>query len=280
MPSENGNYSGLLGAPVSAEPRHIAIIMDGNGRWAKRRNKSATYGHRAGVEVVRDVVGLCRDYGVKVLTLFAFSSENWQRPTKEVNALMTLFASYLRKEVNKLHNDGVRVRFIGGRDRFSKGLLKQMEHAEHLTRANSDTTLVIAVDYGGQWDIAQAARLVAEQVKAGVLEPDQIDAQLLDSYVSLADLPKPDLCIRTAGECRVSNFLLWQLAYSEFFFTDTLWPDFSEVDMQKALASYRNRDRSYGSRSENDIDADVDTDHASDSAVFGDGLRNVIAEAK
>jgi undecaprenyl diphosphate synthase len=280
VPSENGNSSDLLGASVSVEPRHIAIIMDGNGRWAKRRNKSASYGHRAGVEVVRDVVGLCRDHGVQVLTLFAFSSENWQRPTKEVNALMALFASYLRKEVSKLHKDGVRIRFIGGRDRFSKALLKQMEHAENLTEANSDTTLVIAVDYGGQWDIAQAARLIAEQVKAGALEPDQIDAQLLDNYVSLADLPNPDLCIRTAGEFRVSNFLLWQLAYSEFFFTDTLWPDFSEEDMQQALASYRNRDRRYGTRNDSDLEVDGDIGHGSENTVFVDGPENVIAEVK
>ncbi len=280
MPSANSNSSGVDSSLLSAEPKHLAIIMDGNGRWAKRRGKSTSYGHRAGVEAVREILGLCRDHGIQVLTLFAFSSENWQRPSKEVSALMTLFASYLKKEVNKLHKDGVRIRFIGGRDRFSKALLKQMEHSENLTRDNSDTTLVIAVDYGGQWDIANAARLVAEQVKAGTLEPEQIDADLLNNYIALADLPKPDLCIRTAGEFRLSNFLLWQLAYSEFFFTTTLWPDFSDVDMQQALLSYRNRDRRYGGRSEHDSDIDVDASNDLEHDHYASGPNDSLVEVK
>ncbi len=243
-------------------PQHIAIIMDGNSRWAKSRGKGTSDGHRAGVESVREVLKLCNQSGVKVLTLFAFSSENWLRPRAEVSALMSLFSSYLKKEVKALHKDGVRVRFIGGRDRFSDSLLKQMEFAESLTVNNVESTLVIAVDYGGQGDIANAARQLAEQVKQGDLEPEQINAELLGSHISLADLPAPDLLIRTAGEQRISNFLLWQAAYAEFFFSDTLWPDFSELDMQQALASYRCRDRRYGRRDE--ISAD-EKSHAVDS---------------
>lgn len=229
-------------------PRHIAIIMDGNGRWAKRRGLPTPAGHRTGVETVRRVLRMALDRGIEVVTLFAFSSENWQRPSTEVKALMTLFATYLKKEVRQLHEDNICVRFIGDRQRFSKGLLKQMEYAEQLTRNNSRATLVLAVDYGGQWDIANAARQLAERVQAGELEPAQIDAELLDSCISLADLPKPDLCIRTAGEQRISNFLLWQLAYAELFFSQTLWPDFDEADMQAALDSYNQRERRFGGR--------------------------------
>ena len=233
---------------ITLIPEHLAIIMDGNGRWAKGRGLSTTEGHKAGVEAVRGVLQLCKDYGVDILTIFAFSSENWQRPTAEVKALMTLFSSYLKREVKQLHKDGVRIRFIGNRDRFSKGLLKQMEQAEQLTKDNSPTTLVIAVDYGGQWDIANATRQLAEQVKAGELAPEDITPELLDQFIALADLPKPDLCIRTSGEQRISNFLLWQLAYAELFFTDTLWPDFSEEDMLAALKCFNRRERRYGGR--------------------------------
>ncbi|WP_101757137.1 polyprenyl diphosphate synthase [Oceanicoccus sp. KOV_DT_Chl] len=240
----------------AAVPAHLAIIMDGNSRWAKARGKQTPAGHKAGVEAVRSVLKLCKNYGIKVVTLFAFSSENWQRPGPEVKALMMLFSSYLKKEVKQLNKDGVRVRFIGDRQRFSAGLVKQMESAEQLTAKNTDTTLVIAVDYGGQWDIANAARQLAIKVKAGELEPEKINEELLDSHISLADLPKPDLCIRTAGEQRISNFLLWQLAYAELFFSPTLWPDFGDQDMVAALASYNQRDRRFGGR---DLDADTET---------------------
>lgn len=229
-------------------PRHIAIIMDGNGRWAKNQGVNTAAGHKAGVEAVRDVLRVCLEHKIEVVTLFAFSSENWQRPTIEVKALMTLFASYLKSEVDKLNEDGVRVRFIGDRQRFSKALLKQMDAAESLTESNTKTTLVIAVDYGGQWDIANAARELAIEVKNGNLDPEQINAELLDSKIALADLPKPDLCIRTSGEQRISNFLIWQLAYAEFYFTSTLWPDFDEAEMLKALEAFAQRDRRYGAR--------------------------------
>lgn len=233
-------------------PQHLAIIMDGNGRWAKRQGKSTPMGHKVGVETVRAVLRLVKDHGIKIVTLFAFSSENWQRPSLEVKALMALFSTYLKNEIKQLNSDGVRVRFIGDRQRFNDDLIKQMEYAEQLTADNTGTTLVIAVDYGGQWDIANAARQLAGQVKAGTLEPEQIDETLLDQYICLADLPKPDMCIRTAGEQRISNFLLWQLAYSELFFTDTLWPDFGEREMHAALASYNQRDRRYGGREEDE----------------------------
>lgn len=233
-------------------PRHVAIIMDGNGRWAQRRGKSASVGHRTGVETVRRVLEICSGHGIKVVTLFAFSSENWQRPSLEVKALMTLFSTYLKKEVGNLHKDGVCIRFIGDRQKFNAGLLKQMQAAEELTASNQSTTLVIAVDYGGQWDITQAARKLAERVAAGSMTVEQIDEQALDAEITLADLPKPDLCIRTAGEQRISNFLLWQLAYAELFFTETLWPDFGEQDMQQALDSFCARERRYGGRNEPD----------------------------
>jgi undecaprenyl diphosphate synthase len=250
-------------------PQHLAIIMDGNGRWAKRQGKSATFGHQAGVEAVRTVLQLANDFGIKIVTLFAFSSENWQRPSVEVNALMTLFSSYLKKEVKKMHADGIRVRFIGDRQRFSKGLLRQMEMAEQLTAGNTATVLVIAVDYGGQWDIANAARQLAEQVKVGTLEPADINEALLDSHISLADLPKPDLCIRTAGEQRISNFLLWQLAYSELYFSDSLWPDFGEQDMLAALACFNKRERRYGGR--NELDENPSDKNNLDDKVTGVG---------
>jgi undecaprenyl diphosphate synthase len=235
-------------------PEHLAIIMDGNSRWAKRCGKSTPAGHRAGVETVRKVLRLCADHKIKIVTLFAFSSENWQRPSTEVNALMTLFSTYLKREIKKLSDDGVRVRFIGDRQRFSPALVRQMDYAEQLTANNSDTTLVIAVDYGGRWDITHAARQLAVRVQSGELQPEQINEQLLNSCLSTADLPEPDLCIRTAGEQRISNFLLWQLAYAELFFTDTLWPDFDEADMLAALASYQQRQRRFGGRAQTQVD--------------------------
>ena len=237
-------------AGLAEIPKHLAIIMDGNGRWAKRRGKSVSFGHKAGVETVRKVLTLANSYGIEVVTLFAFSSENWQRPKVEVSALMKLLSSYLNKEIKKMHDDGIRVRFIGERKRFSKSLLKQLESAEELTKNNTKTTLVLAIDYGGQWDIANASRRIAEQVKQGSLEPEQVTEPLFDSYISLADLPKPDLCIRTANEQRISNFLLWQLAYAELYFSDCLWPDFGEKEMLEALRSFNQRIRRYGGRDE------------------------------
>ena len=240
-----------MGNPASTSvPRHVAIIMDGNNRWAKRRGLSAASGHRAGVEVIRSLLKYTREQGVEVVTLFAFSSENWGRPTLEVQALMRLFSSYLDSETQKLHKDGVRLRFIGNRQQFSSALRKQMDYSEQLTRFNREIQLVIAADYGGQWDIVNAARSLAEQVQAGTLVPEDIDVTLFGSRVALADLPRPDLCIRTAGEQRISNFLLWQLAYSELYFADCLWPDFNDEEMAKALAAYASRQRRFGGRTD------------------------------
>lgn len=230
----------------TARPRHIAIIMDGNGRWARSRGMPRPAGHREGVKAVRRVVEACRTHRIEALTLFAFSSENWRRPKAEVSLLMDLFISTLQKEVDSLHANGVQVRFIGDRAPFSAKLRTLMDNSEIRTQDNPGLRLTIAVNYGGRWDIAQATRAIAARVRAGELELDAIDAELLGKQLSLADLPEPDLFIRTGGEQRISNFLLWQLAYTELYFTDTLWPDFDEQSLQDALASFARRQRRFG----------------------------------
>ena len=229
-------------------PRHVAIIMDGNNRWAKRRGLPGAAGHRAGVEAVRGILRACRQHGVEVLTLFAFSSENWGRPQPEVRALLALLSRYLRSEVRELHKDGIRLRFIGQRSRFSERLRRLMQQSEQLTAGNTRATVSIAVDYGGQWDIAQAAQKLARQVQEGSLQPEQITPELMDRHVSISDLPRPDLCIRTGGDARISNFMLWHFAYSELYFTNVLWPDFSEAEFALALADYSRRERRFGLR--------------------------------
>ncbi|GAB2882114.1 polyprenyl diphosphate synthase [Microbulbifer echini] len=233
-------------------PRHIAIIMDGNGRWAARRGLSPSAGHKAGVERIRDLLTACRSRGVEALTLFAFSSENWQRPPKEVELLMSLFHSYLRKEARRMRDEGVRLRVIGRRDRFSSRLQRAIEEAEEITRDCDQGDLVIAADYGGRWDIAQAARRLAEEVTRGERSLDAIDEDAVDSHIQLADLPPVDLLIRSSGEQRISNFILWQAAYSELFFTDTLWPDFDEAALDEAIEVFQQRDRRFGGRAEDD----------------------------
>lgn len=229
-------------------PQHIAIVMDGNGRWAKQRKKSVSYGHKAGAENVRVVLSAAKELGVKELTLFAFSSENWQRPRLEVSALMTLFSDYLDNHIDELDEEGVRLRFIGSRERFSKGLLAKIKQAEKKTQANQLFVLNLAVDYGGQWDICQATKIIAQKVLNEEIMPDQVDESLLEKYLSLDASRYPDLLIRTSGECRISNFLLWQLAYSELYFTDVLWPDFSASELVKAVTCFQQRDRRYGTR--------------------------------
>ncbi|MCB1748162.1 MAG: di-trans,poly-cis-decaprenylcistransferase [Gammaproteobacteria bacterium] len=227
-------------------PRHVAIIMDGNGRWARRRQLPRIAGHRAGVENVRNIVRYCAESGIEVLTLFAFSSENWRRPPAEVKLLFELFLIVLDQEVERLHEAGVRLRIIGDRAAFSAKLQRAIREAEVRTAGNDRLHLVIAANYGGRWDIAQAARTVAAQVARGELEVDAIDADLIASHLELADLPEPDLFIRSGGEQRISNYLLWQLAYSELYFTDCLWPDFDTVEFEKALDSYIVRERRFG----------------------------------
>jgi undecaprenyl diphosphate synthase len=227
-------------------PRHIAIIMDGNGRWAKQRMLPRIAGHKAGVETVRQAVSYCAERGIEVLTLFAFSSENWRRPPQEVSWLMELFMSALQREVNKLHKNNVRLRIIGERSAFPAKLQELIAAAEEQTKQNSGLTLVIAANYGGHWDIVNGVKKLAQQVEQGLLKSADITETLLAAQVCLADLPEPDLFIRTGGEKRVSNFLLWQLAYTEMYFTDTLWPDFDKEQFIKAIESFTTRQRRFG----------------------------------
>jgi undecaprenyl diphosphate synthase len=227
-------------------PRHLAIIMDGNGRWAARRRLPRVAGHRAGVNAVKAVVRACGERGIEVLTLFAFSSENWRRPEEEVGMLMGLFLSALEQQVRKLHENNIRLRVIGDRSPFSAPLKASIAEAESLTGANTGLTLVVAANYGGRWDLWQAARTLAERVERGELRSADIEPRDLEESLALHGLPEPDLFIRTGGEKRVSNFLLWQLAYTELYFTDTLWPDFDRRSLDGALASYLSRERRFG----------------------------------
>lgn len=228
-----------------AVPRHVAIIMDGNNRWAKKRLLPGVAGHKAGADAVRAVIEVCVESGVEVLTLFAFSSENWQRPADEVSALMELFLTALRREARKLSQNGIRLRIIGDRSRFHPELQAAMAEAEALA-SEGRFLLQVAANYGGQWDITQAARQLAERVQAGELRAEQIDAAMLEGCLATAGQPLPDLCIRTGGEHRISNFLLWQLAYSELYFSDLYWPDFKHEAMRKALANFATRQRRFG----------------------------------
>ena len=231
-------------------PRHIALIMDGNNRWAKKHGKGSLAGHRAGVDSVRSVVQGCAELGVEVLTLFAFSSENWQRPPLEVKGLMELFAFALDREVKKLHKHNIRLHVIGDRSRFSQTLQKKISKAEQMTAENTGLIVNVAANYGGRWDIVQATKRFAQGCLDGLYTPDQLDADLLGSMISLSDQPAPDLCIRTAGEQRISNFLIWQMAYSEYFFSDLLWPDFDKYALGAAIQSYATRERRFGKTSE------------------------------
>lgn len=234
----------------SREPRHIAVIMDGNGRWARRRFTPRTEGHRAGVRAARGTIEACAERGIEALTLFAFSSENWKRPASEVGVLMDLFLRALRAEVGRLNENGVRLRFIGERTAFSETLQEEMLQAETATANNRTLNLNIAVGYGGRWDIAQAARALAREVEAGRLGADDVTPEAVASQLSLADLPEPDLFIRTGGEHRISNYLLWQLAYTELWFTDVLWPDFDAAALDEAIAFFRGRQRRFGRTAE------------------------------
>ncbi len=230
----------------SRVPRHIAIVMDGNGRWAKQRRRPRSFGHRAGQKTVRSSIEFCLKNGIEALTLFAFSSENWQRPPAEVSALMELFLRALDREVDELHKNGVRIRFVGELDAFAKPLRERMLGAMRKTSGNDKLALNVAVNYGGRWDIANAARQAAREVAAGRLDADAIDEKTLAPYFQLSDLPPVDLFIRTSGEQRISNFLLWQLAYAELYFCDTLWPDFDQASLQLAVDSFAGRERRFG----------------------------------
>ncbi|MFT0212975.1 isoprenyl transferase [Pseudomonas sp. F1_0610] len=236
--------------PSSSGPRHVAIIMDGNNRWAKKRFLPGVAGHKAGVDAVRAVVEVCAQQHVEVLTLFAFSSENWQRPLDEVGALMDLFLWALRNEVKKLNKNNIRLRIIGERSRFHCDLQNAIAEAEKLTANNTGLMLQIAANYGGQWDIVQAAQRLAKEVQAGHLQAEDISCQLLQRCLTTNEQPLPDLCIRTGGERRISNFMLWQFAYAELYFSDLLWPDFKHQAMQEALADFATRQRRFGKTSE------------------------------
>ena len=229
-------------------PRHVSIIMDGNGRWSERRGLPRTAGHRAGVKPVRMCIELCARRGVEALTLFAFSSENWKRPVSEVGVLMQLFLESLDREIDELAAQGIELRFIGARERLAAPLAERMGAAEERTRGNPGLKLVIAVAYGGRWDIVAAARRLAQAAKDGALAPEAIDEARFGAELALGALPEPDLFIRTGGEQRISNFLLWHLAYAELWFTERLWPDFTAADLEAALGFFVTRERRFGQR--------------------------------
>ena len=244
--SISSNESDKADTGHSLLPRHVAIIMDGNGRWAKKLHMPRVVGHKAGVNTVRGIVEACANKGIQGLTLFAFSSENWRRPEQEVSLLMDLLLTALQREVKKLHENNVRLRIIGDHSVFSEKLQQQIVVAEQLTVANDGLQLAIAINYGGRWDITQATRQVAVRVARGELDAAAICEQTLNECLALSDLPEPDLFIRTGGEQRISNFLLWQLAYTELYFTDTLWPDFDAHAFELALDSFASRQRRFG----------------------------------
>lgn len=231
-------------------PRHIAIIMDGNGRWAKQRHLPRVAGHKAGVEAVRNTVKFCAEKNIEVLTLFAFSSENWRRPAQEVSYLMDLFILALEREAKKLHKQNIQLRIIGDRSRFDEKLQTQMQKAEELTKHNTGLKLVIAANYGGQWDIAEACRSLALDIESGKISSQQITTDLIQARLAASDLPNPDLFIRTSGEQRISNFMIWQLSYAELYFTEVLWPDFSARELEDALQFFSGRERRFGCTSE------------------------------
>ncbi|MCH9673305.1 MAG: di-trans,poly-cis-decaprenylcistransferase [Gammaproteobacteria bacterium] len=240
----------------SRTPRHVAIIMDGNGRWANRRRLPRFAGHRSGVEAIKDAVRVCVERKIDVLTLFAFSSENWRRPPEEVGLLMNLFVEALKKQVKKLHEHNVKLRIIGDLSAFGEELQELIHQAEAHTQGNTGLKLNVAANYGGQWDIANAARRVAMRVEAGELSAQDVDEATFSAELSLSDCPAPDLFIRTGGETRISNFLLWDLAYSELIFTEILWPDFDRGAFESALGDFAQRQRRFGQTSDQ-VAADI-----------------------
>lgn len=227
-------------------PRHIAIIMDGNGRWAKSQGNLRTSGHKAGVDSVRDITEACAQIGVEYLTLYAFSTENWGRPKREVNALMRLLVNSLRKEADNLNKNNIRLKSIGQIDRFPDKCQNELNEAMRLTESNSRLTLCLALSYSGRWDITEAVKKLAHRVKNGEVAPEEIDDSMISAHLSTANTPDPDLIIRTSGEYRLSNFLLWQLAYSELYITETYWPAFRRTELYKAIQSYQQRERRFG----------------------------------
>ncbi|MGW8246979.1 MAG: isoprenyl transferase [Acidiferrobacterales bacterium] len=231
-------------------PEHIAIIMDGNGRWARRRGLPRVAGHRKGVETVRTIIQACAKRNIPWLTIFAFSSENWRRPKKEVELLMDLFIQALDKEIQELHQNNIQFRIIGDISPMSQSIKDRVAKSEEITRDNSGLTLSVALNYGGRWDITEASRQLVQDILDGKKDIESINEEAISGYLSTGGIPDPDLFIRTGGEKRISNFLLWQLAYTELYFTDAYWPDFNETELQKALDSYSQRQRRYGQTGE------------------------------
>lgn len=234
--------------PLANAPRHIAIIMDGNGRWAKARMLPRMAGHRAGTENLRQIIKACVEFGVKYLTIYAFSTENWKRPDDEVKGLMRIFAEVMQKEVPELHEQGVRIIHLGSKRELSPSLQKKLQNAEEMTKDNNTLVLSIALNYGGRDEILHAVR----EIIAQGIAPDQVNVELLNNYLYTAGIPDPDLVIRTSGELRTSNFLLWQSAYSEWLFTDTLWPDFDKEQLRQAILNFGKRNRRFGGRTQED----------------------------
>ena len=231
-------------------PHHVAIIMDGNGRWAKRRNLPRIAGHKAGVATLRNIVKVCATKKIEALTVYAFSSENWKRPGSEVSRLLELFMTSLKKEVDALHKNNIRLRFIGDLKVFPANLQTQIEKATKKTERNTGLQFTVAINYGGRWDITSAFKRLAVEIETGKITVDEINEALITSTVSLSDVPEPDLFIRTGGEMRISNYLLWQIAYTELYFTDCLWPDFNMEEFNAALTWYAGRERRFGRTSE------------------------------
>ncbi|TNE71953.1 isoprenyl transferase [bacterium] len=243
LKQEHLKASGLI-------PEHIAIIMDGNGRWAKSKGNLRVYGHKVGVDSVRDIVESCAQLGVKHLTLYAFSTENWNRPEAEVGALMQILIQSLRKEAKRLNKNNIRLVTIGQTERFSDSIKKALNESIELTANNTRMQLCLALSYSGRWDIVQAVKKIADKVKQGEVDTSAINDELLSNHLTTAAIPDPDLIIRTSGEFRISNFLLWQLAYSELYITETFWPDFRREELYKAIESYQKRERRFGKTSE------------------------------
>lgn len=231
-------------------PKHIAIIMDGNGRWAKERGKIRVLGHKAGVSSVRDIVEACRQLEINYLTLYTFSKENWKRPKQEISALMHLLITALHDETEELHQNGIRINFIGNIPDLPKKVQDSLNNAVELTKNNSKMVLSLALSYSGRWEIMEAAKKIAKAAQAGTLNPDMINESMFESYLSTSDIPNPELLIRTSGEFRLSNFLLWQLAYTEIYISNCFWPDFNRYKLYQALRDYQRRERRYGMTSE------------------------------
>ena len=236
-------------AEIACVPRHVAVIMDGNGRWAKQRGRPRLFGHRAGADSLRAILRACRDHGVEYLTVYAFSTENWVRPQDEVSGLMSLLRTFLKKDEHELHENQVRLRVTGRLQDLPKAVRGELERVMAATRNYEKGHLILALSYGGRAEIVDAVRAIAADVRAGRLAPEAIDEKAIAARLYLPDVPDPDLMIRTSGELRLSNFLLWELSYSEFYFTETLWPDFREADFAKALEEYARRQRRYGAPS-------------------------------